>query len=680
MKGQIMAVRRKSLVLAFVLSLGVAGSCSHSQKTSEDTAPNHSGAYNAVPRADFNRIAADLALPLFWVEDKNANGSVDPDEVNSFWGLTESAGNHWVEGGTFSKTFTAAYTSIASVFKTPPPPPADVKEAKRRAAVLEELHQSRPTIVQTDFSKAPEEDKQIVRHIFDAAVAIERIAAKASGVEAFKQDIPKDDTASQMLFFRNQGPWCRAPKTETNPDCNALASRPKPISGLYPAAIQANDPKFCATLAARKDADLLLSPFVVVREGEGGTLVPLPYTEAFKADMIVVSNALKSAAAAIKSPEEQAFKTYLLAAAQSFLDNQWQPADEAWSKMNALNSKWYLRIGPDETYDDPCSRKAGFHISFALINRSSIAWQKKLDPLKNDMEKAFAEVAGPPYKAHPVSFHLPDFIDIILNAGDSRPPSGATVGQSLPNWGPVANEGRGRTVAMLNFYKDADSKIDSKKQAQSIFCAETMDRWVENDDAALLNTLLHEASHNLGPSHEYKVNGKTDDQIFGGPTAAMLEELKAETGSLFFSTWLLDKKRLDQAMVDQSYLALATWAFGHISSGMYDAQGKSKPYSQLAAIQIGYLLKEKAAVWHPEQLAANRQDKGCMNIDVSKVRAVIPKLAKTTVGIKARGDVKLAAQLQAEFIDSKASKDLQAIIAERWLRAPKASFIYSVKL
>ena len=53
--------------------------------------------------------------------------------------------------------------------------------------------------------------------------------------------------------------------------------------------------------------------------------------------------------------------------------------------------------------------------------------------------------------------HLPDFIDIVINAGDDRNPLGATIGESLPNWGPVANEGRGRTVAMVNLYLDPDS-------------------------------------------------------------------------------------------------------------------------------------------------------------------------------------------------------------------------------
>ena len=78
-------------------------------------------------------------------------------------------------------------------------------------------------------------------------------------------------------------------------------------------------------------------------------------------------------------------------------------------------------------------------------------------------------MAGAPYTARDVKFHLPDFIDIILNAGDSRNAVGATIGQSLPNWGPVAEKG-GRTVAMTNLYTDKDSLEALKTQVTSLFC------------------------------------------------------------------------------------------------------------------------------------------------------------------------------------------------------------------
>ena len=103
----------------------------------------------------------------------------------------------------------------------------------------------------------------------------------------------------------------------------------------------------------------------------------------------------------------------------------------------------------DEVYYEPCALKAGFHVSFARINPGSVEWRDRLAPLKDKMEQALAKLAGKPYKARKVGFRLPDFIDIVVNAGDDRDAIGATIGQSLPNWGPVATEGRGRTVDEL---------------------------------------------------------------------------------------------------------------------------------------------------------------------------------------------------------------------------------------
>jgi len=122
-----------------------------------------------------------------------------------------------------------------------------------------------------------------------------------------------------------------------------------------------------------------------------------------------------------------------------------------------------------------------------------------------------------------VTFHLPDFIDIIVNAGDDRDALGATIGQSLPNWGPVANEGRGRTVAMVNINTDPDSREARKAQAESLLDGTSAKLYPASTEPGLLSTILHEATHNLGPAHEYKVNGKKADEMFGGPIASMMD-------------------------------------------------------------------------------------------------------------------------------------------------------------
>lgn len=644
-------------------------------------APARSG-YARLDRATFNQLATESALPLFWIEDRNHDDTLQPDELAVLTGVGREPASHWRTAGQFTPALQAAYESlVARQAQGWPTQGLEPAEKRRREAVLQELRQGRPTLLYTDLRRASAQDKAFAGHILAAARIVEHLYARQNGVDALARQLPADDGPARALFHRNQGPWCVAPATEKNPDCNALASRPARLSGIYPSDVQGADPKLCETLAARPDAKALLEPFAVVHKTADGKLIPVKYRDAYGPDMDSIATELDAAAATLQTADEAALKAYVQAAAQAFRTGDWQPADEAWAKMNATNSKWYLRIAPDETYFEPCSRKAGFQVSFARIDPGSLKWQTILDPLKNEMEAAIAKLAGPPYVARAVDFHLPDFIQIVLNAGDARSPLGATVGQSLPNWGPVANEGRGRTVAMVNVGTDPDSRKALEGQAASLFCAATMGRFTSDPAPLQMSTVLHEAAHNLGPAHEYKAGGKTDDDWFGGPLAATLEELKAQTAALYLTDWLAQRGTIDEKAREQAHLADIAWAFGHIANGMVDVRGKPKPYSQLAAIQVGALLQAGAIEWKAGEKAANGQDVGCFEVLADKTAPAILGLMTRVAGIKARGDKADAEALRKAFVEDPGPwATLRDTIRQRWLRVPKASYVYSVAL
>jgi hypothetical protein len=346
--------------------------------------------------------------------------------------------------------------------------------------------------------------------------------------------------------------------------------------------------------------------------------------------------------------------------------------------MNAQNSKWYLRVAPDETYWEPCAHKAGFHVTFARINKDSLKWQEKLTPLQQKMEKRLAELIGKPYTERKVTFHLPDFIDIVVNSGDDRDPMGATIGQSLPNWGKVTAEGRGRTVAMSNLYTDPDSMEIRRKQAESLLSKETMAVYADSAVPGLLGTILHEATHNLGPAHEYKVKGKTDGEAFGGQLASMMEELKAQSGALFFIHELSAQGVIDKDMANKAWIDCVVWSFGHVSRGMYTDKGGRKPYSQLAAIQLGFLMDEGAITFDKAAKAANGSDEGAFTVHLDKLPAAVEKLMKKVGSIKASADRGAAEELSKKYVDSEVVP--QKLITERALRFPKASFVYALDL
>jgi hypothetical protein len=637
-------------------------------------APPPAPAAGAPPRQALNRAALELGLPLFWTSDRNGNGRVDAEELAIVWGLDPRPPSHWIADGRLTAAFDEAWARATARAANPSPPPD-----ARRAALAREVSQSYFTVLESDFSGAPPEDRAVVSHVLAAAAIVERLYARQLGTLGMEARIPEDDGLSRLVFFLEQRPWCSAPATEKDPVCSAIAPAPPRLTGLYPADMQARQ-GFCEELARDPRAEALTDPFtVVVRDGRGA-LAAIPFHEAWREDMQAVARELDAAAAAVASPGEAAFRAYLTAAAQAFRDGSWFQADEAWSRMNAENSRWYLRIGPDEVYYEPCNLKAGFHVGLARIDPASLAWQRRLEPVKGEMERELARLAGPPYVARDVSFHLPDFIDVVLNAGDARDARGATIGQSLPNWGPVANEGRGRTVAMVNLYEDPESRAMVRGVAASLLCPASMERFAEDPDATVMGTVLHEAAHNLGPSHEYAVDGRTDGAIFGGPLASTLEELKAQTTALWLTDWLAGKGVVSRELAEKAHVRDVVWTFGHVSRGMYDAEGKIKPYSALAAIQVGFLLEKGALSWSPDAPAANGTDRGCLEIDFARMPAAVTDLETGVLGIKARGDAEAARALETRYV--RAEGPLAALfgtITERVLRHPAATFLYSVR-
>ncbi len=663
-------MRSMRCLAALALTLACGGRAAHDTTTLPQRAA--SAAPAATPRLDrlrFNQLALRLDLPLYWIADSDGDGEPDPSEVTALSFYSEPA-PRWVEGDAFTPAFQEALNRIRAEARAPEP--AD----PRLRLVRQELDSVAPTLLASDLRGLPEPHKRFARHMLQVGALIDALYARQVGMTALASRLP-DDPASRSLFRRNWGPRCKAPSTENEPACSAIEGAPAQPVDVYPAELQGQD-EFCVALEQRPDAEGLLGPFTVVRS-HGDELVAVPYTDVYADQMRPIAQELEAAADAVADdPSEGALVAYLRAAAKAFRDNAWEPADEAWSRMNARNSKWYVRVGPDEVYWDPCSHKAGFHLTLARIDEGSLTWQDRLNPLQRDMEAALARLVPDVYAPREVSFHMPDFIAIVANFGDDRDPFGATIGQSLPNWGPVAEEGRGRTVAMTNLYTDPDSLARRRGTAASLLSAEAMDLYTDDSQPGLVGTILHEATHNLGPASEYRVGGKTDEEIFGGGMASMLEELKAQSGALYFLKLLRERGILDDRQVQQSYVDSLVWALGHISRGMYTPSGWRKPYSQLAAIQVGYLMDAGALSFDPEREAANGEDRGAFAIDVERLPAAIDEMMREVMRIKAAGDADAAEALARRYVDGDVVP--MALITERFRRQPQASFVFAIRL
>jgi hypothetical protein len=639
-------VTHHTLGLSLVLALTAAGAPALAE------APKRQFDVPALDRTDFNRLAVHLGSPLFWVADRNRNGLCDPDELGATGrGATLAP---FVAKGQFTPRFIRDYKALV--------------EARRREAVAREVDAGRPTLITSDLSALPAEEKALLKQLVDAAYTIEELYLyQTGGYKHFKASA-KLDPSSKAILWRNHGPWCEAPTTRGDRFCNAAPTFPPKRSEAYPLDLE-QDEAFCKKLGAQPNAKELLDPFTVIQK-DGEKFRALPLHHVWGKKMKLVATRLKAAAGAIAKLEgEKALYKYLAAAAKGFETNSWGEADEAWAAMNSDNSKWYLRVGPDEVYFDPCQQKAGFHMSLARIDQASRDWQRKLTPLRAKMEQEIAKLIGPPYKARDVKFHMPDFIRVVLNAGDSRHPYGGTIGQSLPNWGAVAREGRGRTVVMSNLYEDADSKRQYRLQAQALLSKESMAAYTDDATPALIGIILHEATHNFGPHSDYQIAGKPAKAFFRGAVASTLEELKAQTGSLWYLPMLRKHGLIDDKLLREAYTNSITWAFGHISRGMFSPSGNAQPYSQLAAIQVGSFMEAGALSFK----------QGKFTIHFDKLPGAVDKLLARVGRIKATGDTKGASALIDYYIKGKGHALVQEKhIARELLKFPKATFLYSV--
>jgi hypothetical protein len=215
----------------------------------------------------------------------------------------------------------------------------------------------------------------------------------------------------------------------------------------------------------------------------------------------------------------------------------------------------------------------------------------------------------------------------------------------------------------------------ARERLGSLVAGEAMKGWTDSPEPARLGTILHEAMHNLGPTYTYSLHGQKAADAFGGGLAAMLEELKAETGALFFLGWLGKRSLVTPEVALQATAAWLEWAFRHVATGVH-SETDDQAYAQVSAIQLGFLIDEGVLSWGDDTPAANGFDRGAFTLREDKLAPAFEKLMRVVAGIKARNDKAGAEALVARYVDGTVVP--QARITERTLRFPQTTYVYAV--
>ena len=418
-----------------------------------------------------------------------------------------------------------------------------------------------------------------------------------------------DDEDVRHFAAINYGPWDRL-----NGDTPFISGYDDKAPGaeFYPHDI---DKAEFAT-ASFEDKQGLYS---MVKRDEAGNLYSVPYSEAFKSELMKASDLLKKAS---ELAEDESFKQYLQLRAEALLSNDYLASDMAW--MDMKTNPIELVIGPIESYED---QLFGYRAAFeAYVLIKDLAWSEKLakyaaflPELQQGLPVAEA------YKAEmPGSDADLNAYDVIYYAGHSNAGS-KTIAINLPNDERVQLEKGTRRLQLKNAMRAkfdtilvpiADTLIVPEQRKHITF------------DAFFANTMFHEVAHGLGIKNTLDGSGTVRGAL--KEHASALEEGKADILGLYMVQSLLEKGEITEGALEDYYVTFMAGIFRSVRFGASSAHGKAN------MIRFNFFA---------QQGAFEKTEDGLYRVNMEKMGAAVEALSELILTLQGDGDYDGVAEL-----------------------------------
>ena len=462
----------------------------------------------------------------------------------------------------------------------------------------------------SDLSHLSDNQHKMLSLLIDVSKIMDDLFWKQAFFEdkdAFLSSI--DDEDVRHFAAINYGPWDRL-----NGDTPFISGYDDKAPGaeFYPHDI---DKAEFAT-ASFEDKQGLYS---MVKRDEAGNLYSVPYSEAFKSELMKASDLLKKAS---ELAEDESFKQYLQLRAEALLSNDYLASDMAW--MDMKTNPIELVIGPIESYED---QLFGYRAAFeAYVLIKDLAWSEKLakyaaflPELQQGLPVAEA------YKAEmPGSDADLNAYDVIYYAGHSNAGS-KTIAINLPNDERVQLEKGTRRLQLKNAMRAkfdtilvpiADTLIVPEQRKHITF------------DAFFANTMFHEVAHGLGIKNTLDGSGTVRGAL--KEHASALEEGKADILGLYMVQSLLEKGEITEGALEDYYVTFMAGIFRSVRFGASSAHGKAN------MIRFNFFA---------QQGAFEKTEDGLYRVNMEKMGAAVEALSELILTLQGDGDYDGVAEL-----------------------------------
>jgi len=214
-----------------------------------------------------------------------------------------------------------------------------------------------------------------------------------------------------------------------------------------------------------------------------------------------------------------------------------------------------------------------------------------------------------------------EVMDAPYRAGDLRHGYQA-VADNLPNDPRIHQEKGSKKIFFKNF-------MDARVNYVILPIAE---RLMRRDQAArasadgyLAAVMMHEISHELGPTFARRAGGaQVDIREAIGPIYSALEEAKADVVGMYGLKWLVDHGALPRERLEEYNDSYVAGLFRTIRFGIAEAHGRAE------MMEFNFLAQERAITRDPAT--------GRYAVEETRISEALAKLAKELLEIEASGD------------------------------------------
>jgi len=195
------------------------------------------------------------------------------------------------------------------------------------------------------------------------------------------------------------------------------------------------------------------------------------------------------------------------------------------------------------------------------------------------------------------------------------------VADNLPNDPRIHQEVGTKRIFFKN-YMDARVQYVILPVAQRLLREDQADK--ASAEGYLVDTLLHEISHGLGPAFARREGKQVGIREAIGATFSGLEEAKADITGMLGLAWLIDHGALPREKREEYYASYVAGIFRTVRFGTGEAHGRAE------MMEFNYLSQRGVIVRDPAS--------GRYAIDFDKMPDAVATLAKELLEIEATGD------------------------------------------